>query len=372
MLNLKMSRKKRDATLAVLAISGLILAGFLLKCHFTQSATIDEDPPLVRSMVVYETEAMQSYSYPGEVRGRHESQLAFQVGGKIVRRYVELGSIVKRGQILMQIDPEDIQQMVNGHAAQVASTKSQLHLAENNLKRYRKLYEEDVVSRAQFDRYLSAYEVAQAIHEQVAAQYAQGANQLGYTSLRADQAGVVSGISAEAGQVVGPGQIVITLVREEEREAEINVPENRIQELGKANRIHVSFWALPDMVVEGKIREIAPMADPITRTYRVRISLMNPPLDIKLGMTVSVAINYNDQYAVTLIPLSAVYQTKETPCVWILQDGSVRLREIKIMQFGDGQVQVLSGIRSGETIVTAGVHKLREGTKVRSMEGGKL
>ncbi|MEN6318315.1 MAG: efflux RND transporter periplasmic adaptor subunit [Syntrophaceae bacterium] len=351
---------------------GALIAGFLLKGRSSQETPIDEDSPLVRTMTVHSADSTRNYSYPGDVRGRHESQLSFQVGGKITKRHVELGSTVKHGQILMQIDPQDIRQIVNTTQAQVASAQSQLHLAEKNLKRYRQLYEEDVISRAQLDRHQSAYEVAQAAHQQAMAQYAQGANQLGYTSLRANQAGVVSGINAEVGQVVGPGQVVITLVKEGEREVEISVPENRLEDLRKATQIKITFWALPNIVVAGYIREIAPMADPISRTYKIRVSLLQPPPDIKLGMTASVGIaDASDQSTVVSIPLSALYQTKETPCVWIVQNGVVKLRAIKVGTFGDGQVQVLSGVQFGETIVTAGVHKLREGQKIKIMSGEK-
>lgn len=372
MFNLNLSGRKTFHLLAAVVVMGTLVVGFLMKDHFLQATLPEEDTPLVRTMTVNSADAAQNYSYSGEVRGRHESQLAFQVGGKIIKRHVELGSMVKRGQILMQIDPQDILQTVNSHLAQVASAQSQLRLAESNLKRYRQLYEQDVISHAQLDRYQSAYEVAVAAHRQVNAQYVQGANQLGYSLLRADQAGVVSGISAEVGQVVGSGQVVITLVKEGEREVEVSIPENRIQELSSASQIKITFWALPNIVVAGKIRETAPMADAISRTYKVRVSLLQPPQDIKLGMTASVTIaGTGDQPVEASIPLSALYQTKDTPCVWIVQNGAVKLRAIKVGTFGDGQVQVLSGFQSGETIVTAGVHKLREGQKVKAMSGDK-
>jgi RND family efflux transporter MFP subunit len=366
-----MNRKKVFYVLAAFMVSGFLLTLFFFKDHLSNAKTADNDIPLVRAAVLHAGEAARAYTYSGEVRGRQESQLAFQVGGKITNRQVELGSRVKPGQILMQIDPKDIRQLVQGLAAQVDSAQSQLQLAENNLKRYRQLYEQDVISRAQLDRYQSAYEVAAAGHRQASAQYAQGANQLAYSSLCADKAGVVSGISAEVGQVVGAGQAVVTLVQDGEREIEINVPENRIDNLRRASQIKVAFWALPQVVIVGKVREVAPMADTISRTYKIRISLLNPPPEIKLGMTASAAVaDSRDQAQAVLIPLSALYQTKETPCVWTVQNETAKLRAIKIGIFGDSQVQVLSGLQSGETIVTAGVHKLREGQKVRLMGGG--
>ncbi|MFH2046724.1 MAG: efflux RND transporter periplasmic adaptor subunit [Pseudomonadota bacterium] len=366
-------RKKIYMVLLLMFLFCLIFAGIFYKDRFQAAPLIEDDTPLVRTMIVDSiTDNIKNYSYSGEVRGRRESQLAFQVGGKIIKRYVELGSMVKQGQILMQIDPQDIAETVNSQIARVAAIKSQLELAEKNLNRYRQLFEQDVVSRAQLDRYESTYEVAQATYQQAEAQYVQVSNQLKYSSLRTDRSGVVSGISAEAGQVVGPGQIVITMVDEKELEIEIYVPENRIGDLKNVTLIKITFWALPDLIVAGKIREISPMADPVSRTYKVRVSLLQQLPEIKLGMTAKVEIAApDDQTIIASIPLSALYQTKETPCVWIVREEKVWLRPVRTGIFGNGRVQISDGLKTGEVIVTAGVHKLREGQKVKVMEGDK-
>jgi RND family efflux transporter MFP subunit len=367
-----LGNKKIYFILALMFLFCLIFAGFFYKDRFQAATLAEDDTPLVRTMIVGSTDSVKNYSYSGEVRGRRESQLAFQVGGKIIKRYVELGSMVKQGQILMQIDPQDIKETVNSQIARVSAGKSQLELAEKNLNRYRQLYEQDVISRAQLDRYESTYEVAQATYQQAEAQYIQVSNQLKYSSLRTDRPGVVSGISAEVGQVVGPGQIVINMVDEKELEIEIYIPEHRICELQKASQIKVTFWALPDLVVAGKIREIAPMADPISRTYKVRVSLLKQMPEIKPGMTAAVEIfTPDDQTIIAFIPLSALYQTNETPCVWIVREEKVTLRPIKTGAFGNNRVQVTAGLKTGDVIVTAGVHKLREGQKVKVMEGDK-
>lgn len=347
------------------AIIILIVCLLLTGCSKTETAK--EEVPFVRSQIVKMDKTGQSASYSGEVRGRYESQLAFQVNGKIIKRYVDLGSVVKPGDALMEIDSKDIAQTVNISSAQVYSAESQLKLAENNLNRYRQLYEQNAISRAQYDQYQNAYDAAVAAVRQASAQYTQGVNQLGYSTLYAGSAGVISAINAEAGQVVSAGQSVITLVQDGEREIEINIPENRIDELRTAQQIQVTFWALPNIVVDGKVREIAPMADKISRTYKVRISLLSPPPEVKLGMTATVTIaNYGGKLN-AYIPLSAIYQTGDTPGVWVINtDSVVSLRPIKVGAFGDGAVQVLEGLNDGDTIVTAGVHKLREGQKVRT------
>lgn len=344
----------------------LFIVGLLLVVSgCSKKGPVTEDLPLVRSQTIKLDIVGQNASYSGEVRGRYEAQLAFQASGKVIKRYVELGSVVAAGDVLMEIDPKDVQQTVNISSAQVASAQSQLNLAEVNLERYRKLYAENAVSRAQLDQYENAYQVALAGVNQAIAQYAQGANLLGYTSLVADSAGIISAVNVEAGQVVSAGQAVMTLVKGNEREIEINVPENRIDEIRSAKQVNVSFWALPGVSTEGKVREISPIADKVTRTYKVRISLVNPSAAMSLGMTASVAVGAAGSQQAVYIPLSAIYQTGDTPNVWVVRDGVVSLRPIKVGVFGDNKIQVLSGLQDGDVIVTGGVQKLREGQKVR-------
>lgn len=344
-------------------VSILILAILLAGCARTEP--LKEEAPLVRTQKMQLNGNGQSSGYPGEVRGRYETQLAFQVSGKISKRNVELGSVVNAGDVLMEIDAKDIQQTVNITSAQMASAESQLNLAQSNLERYRKLFEQGAVSRAQLDQYENAYEVAAAAVRQTAAQYTQGANQLGYSTLVADSTGVIAAVNAEAGQVVSAGQVVLTLVKDGEREIEISIPENRIEDLRNAQQIRVTFWALPDVTVEGRVREISPVADKITRTYKARISLQNPPAGVNLGMTANVAIASAGSRQAVYIPLAAIYQTGDTPGVWVVANETVSLRPVKVGAFGDGQIQVLEGLQDGDVIVTAGVQKLREGQKVR-------
>lgn len=361
----EMTKRKLYYSSGAGIIALCLLAGIWFSSH-TKSTTAVENVPLVRTKTVGVAEAAQGYSYSGEVRGRYESQLAFQVSGKIRKRNIELGSAVRPGDVLMQIDQNDMQQGVNASNAQVAAAESQLSLAEANLRRYKQLYEQNAISRMELDRHQTARDNAAAMMQAATAKYTESAYQLDYTNLRADCAGVIASINAEVGQVVGAGQSVLTLVQDGEREVEISVPENRIVELRKASQLKVKFWALPNAIVDGKIREISPIADKITRTYKVRISLLNPPQEMKLGMTATViAANAGSQAAV-YIPLSAVYQTGNIPNVWIVNNDVVSLRPVKIGMFGDGKVQVLEGLNNGDSIVTAGVHKLLEGQKVRT------
>jgi len=357
-----LNKKKMWPTkaLGILCCLSLLLAG----CASQKPPA--EEIPLVRTLTITSTTAGQTVQYPGEVRGRYETQLAFQVSGKISKRNVDSGTVVRKGDVLMEIDTKDIEQAVNMSLAQLNSAQSQLRLAQANLERFQKLYEQGAVSKMQLDQYQGAYEVAAAAVQQAAALYSQGMNQLGYSQLRADADGVVAGVYAEAGQVVSAGQPVVTLVKGDEREIEISVPENSIDEIRNAKQIEVSFWALPGITVGGKIREISPVADSITKTYKVRISLSEPPSAVKLGMTAAVTITKATAGQTAIfIPLAAIYQTGDTPHVWVVKDGMVTLRPIKVGAVDYDQVQVLEGLREGDIIVTAGVQKLREGQKVR-------
>lgn len=355
-------KKKLYYGVAIVAVVIFIIGGVAWKSQPKESA---QEATFVRTAVIGTLGSSQGYVYSGEVRGRYESQMAFQVGGKIVKRYVELGSVVNPGDVLMQIDAKDIQQTVNSASAQVYSAESQLRLADSNLRRYRQLLDQGAISRAQYDQYVNAHEVAVAGARQASAQYVQGANQLDYTLLKADKPGVVASIDAEMGQVVGAGQTVMTVVQTGEREIEISVPENRIEELRKARPLKVTFWALPSIIVEGKIREVAPMADKVTRTFKVRVSLVNSPEEIKLGMTASVTLTGNYSRQAINIPLAAIYQSGDKPSVWVVTGEKIALRQITTGNFGNGKVEVLSGLEQGERIVIAGVHKLKEGQRVR-------
>lgn len=361
----KLSNKKVYMSVAAGLVLLSVIGGAVWKGQ-AQTKQVAEDIPAVRTTVVSAAGAGENFIYSGDVHGRYESQLAFQVSGKIIKRNVELGSLVQPGDVLLQIDPKDIQQTVNNHSAQVDSTESGLRLAQSNLNRYRQLYAENAVSRATLDQYENAYDVALSTVRQASAQYTQGSNQLDYSLLYADKAGIVSSITAETGQVVTLGQSVITIVQDGEREVEINVPENRIAELGQAGHIKVTFWALPNVTVAGKVREISPMADRISRTYKVRLSLLNPPQEVKLGMTATILVPHSAQKQVAVsIPLTAIYQNGDVPAVWLMDGDHVITRVVKIGKFTDGKVQVLAGLENGDIIVTAGVHKLREGQKVR-------
>lgn len=323
-------------------------------------------PPVVRTQQVSAAQAAGT-DYAGNVRGRYETGMAFQVGGQILSRNVQAGDRVQAGQVLMTIDPKDVAQKSRQGDAGVAAALAQLQLAEKNYQRYEELYRVEAVSALVRDQQRANYEAAQAAYENAAAEAAQGHNALGYTQLAATADGVIAKVNAEAGQVVGAGQNVLTLVQTDEYEVEINVPENHLDEVQVGRQTEVSFWALKEKgaAVPGVVREVSSVADSVSRTYRVRVSLPERPQGLALGMTANVRVAGREAAGIEL-PLSAIYQEGDEPQVWLVDKDTLTVsrRKVKVLSMGGNTVQV-SGLKASDIVVTAGVHKLHDGEAVR-------
>ncbi len=320
--------------------------------------------PVVRTVTVGEISTDGTYTYPGEVRGHYESNLAFQVAGKIISRSVNLGDNVNAGQVLMEIDPKDVSQTVNADLAAVASAQSSYKLAQDNYSRYEKLYSTGAVSQMIRDQYKTQYEAAASTLQQAQAQLTAAQHQLEYTKLIADHDGTVSALSGEVGQVVAAGTPVATVIQNGDREIQIFVPENRLDQLHPGQQATVTFWALNNVKSQGRVTEIAPMADSVTRTYKVRVAVDQFPEQAKLGMTAKVTLATGKTTAFTL-PASAIYQTGNEPQVWIVRDHKVTLIPVQTGSYEGSQVKITSGINKGDIIVTGGANKLSEGEEVR-------
>ena len=318
-------------------------------------------PPVVKVQQVSYSNTASEENYSGVVRGRYETNLSFQVGGKIISRNVQTGSVVRSGDVLMSLDPKDIVEQSRTAQANVDSTLAQLQLAKANLDRYTALYKSQAIPAAVLDQYKTQYDAAKAAYDAAVAQAQQSQNALDYTTLTANADGVISAVNAEVGQVVAAGQSVLTLVQTAEFEVVANIPENKISAVQIGQRVLINFWATGNEVT-GTVREISPMADPASRTFAVRITLPDVS-NVQLGMTASVLMTQTASNAIVL-PLSAIYQTGTDAQVWLVDGGKVSLRKVEVIAFDDNNVRV-RGLKSGDTVVVAGVHKLRDGQAVR-------
>ena len=324
----------------------------------------------VRAMVVAAGTGKTIIELAGEIQPRYESQLGFRVGGKLIARKVEVGTLVKRGQVLMQLDPLDLQLAQSQAKAAVSATESTLALAKADLDRYRELRQKNFVSQALLDAKEAAYKSAVASHEQANAGLKVQANQSSYSTLYADADGVITAVQAEVGQVVAAGTPVVKLARTAEKEVRVSIPEDQIEVLRQVTDLAVKTWANSNVAISGRLRELSPIADPATRTYTAKISLPRAGPEIRLGMTATV------QFAAPALPgihlpMTALVNSKEGTAVWVVESGVVKLVPVQVASATGTDVLIAQGLSAGQSVVTAGVNQLRPGQKV-SLLGQEL
>jgi membrane fusion protein, multidrug efflux system len=348
----------RQGTLLAAVLLVLMLAG----C--TEEPPRPEEARPVRAIVLAAGETGAASEFAGEVRPRYESRLGFRVGGKIAARKVDVGALVKRGQVLMQLDPQDLRLGQAQAQANLRAAETARDLAAADLKRYQELRAQNFVSQAVLDARQAAYRQAQAGAEAARAGAAEQGNQAAYASLVADADGVVTAIDAEAGQVVAAGTPVVRVVRTDEKEVVIGVPEDRVDEVRNAEGVTVRLWAEPGRAIAGRVREIAPAADPATRTYAVKVAVPADP-SIRLGMTAAVQLRLAGAAPRMLVPLTALVQDRGRSAVWVVDKGVAHLVPVQVGEPAGNEIALAGGVREGQTVVTAGVHVLSEGQKVR-------
>lgn len=353
---------------------GLIGAcGLLSGCPQEQAPRVKTElAPPVHVVMVEPIDQVARYTYAGEISPRTETALSFRIGGKVMARPVEVGSLVKRGTEIAKLDPQDMRLQTDAMSAQLQAAQADQAQAQADLDRYRTLLEKKFISQAEFDRRSNTVAVTAARKNELKSRLLSTHNQVFYTVLKADDAGVVTATEVEHGQVVTAGQTIVRVARTDEAEALISVPENRLNELKLAKEVNVSLWANPDKSYSGAVREISPLADPATRTYRARITIHHPDENVRFGMTATVTLSGETRREIFL-PLSALYHHENKTAVWVVDPKklTVGLVTVEASAFDSDRIGVKSGLSGGEMVVMAGVHKLHKGQKVRILPSDK-
>jgi len=326
-----------------------------------------EEPVRAVKVLTVGLDAMQSGAeYAGEVRSRVESRLGFRVGGKLQRRNVDVGQHVKAGELLAQLDPQDFKLAADGARAQLAAAATNRDLALADYKRYKDLREQNFISAAELERRDTALKAAQAQVDQAQAQLAALGNQTGYANLVADVAGVVTSVDAEPGQVLPAGTPVLRMAQDGARDVVFSVPEDKVGKLKVGSQVQVQAWA-EQKSASATVREVAASADPVTRTFTVKVGL-NGPDTWPLGSTVTVAPKALDRSGPSVIklPTSALQHDGEKAAVWVLEKATmtVRLQPITITTADGNEVVVSQGLEPGMQVVSVGAHVLNPGQKV--------
>lgn len=351
------------------SIGALVALSVLAAACGGNKPTAHEDVRPVKSAVVGASAGSVGATYSGEVRARYESKLGFQTSGRVVARLVEVGTHVKRGQPLMRLDPAQETLHVVAAVADVDAAKSRVAQNRVDLQRTEQLLARQFASQAELDQQRLALQQSESQLRSALAQQAIKVNQRGYTELLADRDGLVTAIQAEAGQVVSPGQAVLTLAADGEREVVISIPESRVDELRRAKALQVSAWARKGRAYAGTLRELAPDTDSVTRTYSARITVRDADAALMLGMTASVFAADIDGGSAIRLPLTAIHDQAGQPTVWVIDTASskVSTRPVTLGSAQDDSVLVASGLAGGEMVVTAGVHMLHAGQKVKTV-----
>lgn len=350
------------------ALAVFMILVLLAACRGGDGEEVQEIRP-VRVMVTDKRLSGDTVSLIGNVQAESEINLSFRIGGRLVSRNVGVGDTVRRGQLVAQLDTQDEESGLQSARAQLSSAQAQSVEANNNFVRMRGLVAQDAVSRALFDQAEASRRAAQSQVESAQAQVNLASNRLSYTRLVSDVNGVVTAQSAEPGEVVPAGSTIVQVAREGGRDAVFDVPA-RVKDNAPANaEIAVSLTADPKVSTRGRIREVAPRADPVTGTFRVRVRLTDPPSAMRLGSTVTGRLALDEALGIE-IPATAVVRSGRKTAVWIVdpKTKTVSTREIAIQSSSPSAVTVASGLNQGDIVVTAGVQALRPGQKVRLIE----
>lgn len=348
-----------------LALSAMVLCAFVAACREQEQAAEPAIRP-VRTQVVAITDAKNPGSAVGEIKPRYETNIGFRLPGKLAARLVDVGQMVGKGEIIARLESTNEQTAVSIAEADIKAAQAEQTDAAGQEQRQRDLLQRGITSQVNYDAAARRLKLAQAKLEAAQLARTDAIEKLGYTDLRSDDAGVVTAVGATAGQVVATGQMVVRVARVDEKEAEFKVAERVLRSTPLDIAVVVSLLGDPNIKAMGKVREVATTADPITRTFPVRVSLTDPPEAMRFGATVQGRIVLEDKKIVQL-PSSALFQANNHPAVWVFDPASstVKLRPVTILRYEVDHVLVAEGLHDGERVVTAGVQKLFPGMKVR-------
>ena len=320
----------------------------------------------VRTISVTRQPAGETVVLTGHIEAENEAALGFRISGRMIERSVNVGDRVKPGQVLARLDPQDERNGLRSAEANLSAAGGQLTQARNNFERQRRLQQRGVISKAEFDNAQEALQTAQARVDDAEAQVKLASDRLGFTELKADAAGSVTARGAEPGEVVQAGQMIVRIARQDGRDAVFDVPAQLLRSAPSDAEITVHLTEDPTVAATGRVREVGEQADPVTRTFQVKVGLTDPPPAMRLGSTVTGSVQLNSAPVIT-IPASALARGNQQAAVWIVDPSSltVSMRNIDVLRYDPGTVVVSHGLDTGDIVVTAGVQALHPGQKVR-------
>ena len=320
----------------------------------------------VRTIVATRSTEGEPVSLTGHIRARTEESLAFRIDGRVIARRVDVGQVVKPGDVVAELDPQPQQDALRAAQAKNVAAQADLHEATNNFERQATLVGKGWTTRVQFDAAEKTFLSAKAEVDATAAASHNAEDQLGYTKLLADSSGSVIAKGAEAGEVVRAGQMIVTVAHDDGADAVFDVPASLMRQVSPDALISIALTDDPSVNTVGRVRETAPQADPVTSSYRVKVGLTEWPKAMRLGATVTGETRMLARGGIEL-PATALTSVENQPAVWVVDPAShlVSLRPIDLQRQDSSSIVVTRGLEGGDLVVTAGVHALRPGQTVR-------
>ncbi|WP_407180837.1 efflux RND transporter periplasmic adaptor subunit [Bradyrhizobium sp. STM 3562] len=319
-------------------------------------------------MVVGKGGLGQSIVLTGQIQAEKEVALAFRIGGRIIERTVDAGDRVKADQVVAKLDPQNELNSLRTARAALAAANARLEQDSNHFHRQETLLQQGWTTRANFDQAQQALRTAQAAVDDAKAQVEIAEDRVSYTELKAGVNGTITSRAAESGEVVQAGQTVFMVARETGWDAVFDVPARMLRTAPADADVIIALTDDPSVTTKGRVRQIDPQADPVTRTFKVRVAINDPPPAMRLGATVSGRMEVDHGHGISL-PASALTATEKNPAVWVVDPDSmtVALKPVDILRFDPGTVVLSGGLDGGEIVVTAGVQALHPGQKVRPL-----
>ena len=319
----------------------------------------------VRTEVVQPKDRRASFTLTGEVQPRFRAELSFRVSGRVVARYVDVGTHVEAGEVLALLDPAEQEADVDAATAAVRAAESQLRVATATFERQKTLITSGFTTRPVYDQAQEGLRTAEGVLEAAKAQLGTSKDALGYTALRAEAAGVITARNLEAGQVVQAAQPMFSLAQDGERDAVFDAYESIFFGDLDGSDVSLALVSAAAVTASGYVREVSPTIDAKSSTIRVKVAIQDPPAAMTLGSAVAGAVRAKAQPQIAL-PWSALMAAGSKPAVWTVDPATktAALRQVTIGGYEAREVLIKEGLRPGERVVIDGGKLLSVGQAV--------
>jgi membrane fusion protein, multidrug efflux system len=347
------------------ALFPLVAALLLTACR--EETKVEAPPPRpVRTVVVEKSKLGEVIALTGQIQAENEATLSFRIAGRMIERSVGIGDQIALDQVLAKLDPQNELNALRSAEANLSAAQARVQEASNNFNRQQTLLERGFTTKVLFDQAEQNFRTAQSQLDDAKAQLKTAEDRVGYTELKADAAGTIIARGAETGEVVQAGQMIFQVARKGGWDAIFDVPAQVLRAAPSNPKIDVALTDDPSVKAVGRVRQVDPQADPITRTFRVRVTINDPPQAMRLGATV-VGRMEMDSAPVISIPATALTESERQPSVWVVDKSNltVSMRKVGVARFDQGTVEISDGLDTGDIVVTAGVQALHPGQKVR-------